>query len=37
MGELKQMTERMGFEGFMEYLMYGGETGRIPAAQRFRF
>lgn len=31
MGELKQMTERMGFEGFMEYLMYGGETGRIPA------
>lgn len=32
MGELKQMTERMGFEGFMEYLMYGGETGRIPAA-----
>lgn len=22
----------MGFEGFMEYLMYGGETGRIPAA-----
>ena len=32
MGELKQMTERIGFEGFIEYLMYGGETGRIPAA-----
>lgn len=32
MGELKQMTERIGFEGFMEYLMYGREIGRIPAA-----
>lgn len=32
MGELKQMTERIGFEGFMEYLMYGGETDRISAA-----
>lgn len=32
MGELKQMTDRIGFEGFMEYLMYGGETDRISAA-----
>ena len=30
MGELKQMTERIGFEGFMEYLIYGGETDRMP-------
>lgn len=30
MGELKQITERIGFEGFMEYLIYGEETGRIP-------
>ncbi|MCI8449451.1 MAG: hypothetical protein HFH30_13930 [Eubacterium sp.] len=29
MGELKQMTDRIGFEGFMEYLMYGGETDCI--------
>lgn len=32
MGELRQMTERIGFEGFMEYLIYGTETaGRISA------
>jgi len=31
MGELKQMTERIGFESFMEYLIYGVESGRIPA------
>ncbi len=30
MGELKQMTERIGFESFMEYLIYGVESGRIP-------
>ena len=24
------MTERIGFEGFMEYLIYGGETDRMP-------
>ncbi len=30
MGELIQMTDRIGFEGFMEYLIYGGETDRMP-------
>lgn len=27
MGELKQITDRIGFEGLMEYLIYGVETG----------
>ena len=30
MGELRQMTERIGFEGFMEYLIYGGDTDCMP-------
>ncbi len=30
MGELRQMTERAGMESFMEYIIYGEETSRIP-------
>lgn len=30
MGELRQMTERAGMESIMEYIIYGGETDRIP-------
>ncbi len=30
MGELRQMTERAGIESIMEYLIYGGETDRMP-------